>query len=114
MHHKRRVAHERGGDGSDDLITAVTKRAEFLSAFSSEPIPKRDLGDELRVSRSTVYKAVRELREHDLVKRTDDGLELTLAGRLLETEYDTFRGTWKTCAEPANCSLFSRPTASYR
>ncbi|WP_458205271.1 helix-turn-helix transcriptional regulator [Haladaptatus sp. NG-SE-30] len=80
-------------DGPDDLIMTVTKRAEVLSALSSGPIPKRNLQDELGVSRSTVYKAVRELQEHDLVERTDDGLELTLAGRLLESEYVSFRGS---------------------
>ncbi|WP_227354604.1 helix-turn-helix transcriptional regulator [Haladaptatus salinisoli] len=80
------------GDDLNDTIATVTKRSQFLSALSSGPIPKRDLGDELGVSRSTVYKAVRELREHDLVERTDAGLELTLAGRLLEAEYDAFRG----------------------
>ncbi len=74
------------------LISTVTKRAEFLSVLSSEPTPKRDLQDELGVSRSTVYKAVRELREHDLVERTDDGLSLTLAGQMLEAEYTSFRG----------------------
>ncbi|WP_458188255.1 helix-turn-helix transcriptional regulator [Haladaptatus sp. NG-WS-4] len=80
------------GDSPDDLLTTVVKRGEFLTALSSEPISKRDLREELGVSRSTVYKAVRELREYGLVERTDAGLDLTLAGRLLESEFGAFRG----------------------
>lgn len=80
------------GGSSEALISTAVKRAGFLTALeSSGPIPKHHLMDELDVSRSTVYKAVRELREHELVERTDDGLVLTLAGRLLESEYGTFR-----------------------
>lgn len=78
-------------DLPEALISTVVKRAGFLSTLSSGPIPKHRLGDELGVSRSTVYKAVRELHEHELVERTDDGLALTLAGRILEAEYGTFR-----------------------
>jgi predicted transcriptional regulator len=79
------------GDHPDALLSTVVKRAEFLTALSSGPIPKRRLGDELGVSRSTVYKAVRELHEHELVERTEKGLALTLAGRILESEYGAFR-----------------------
>jgi predicted transcriptional regulator len=79
------------GDHPDALISTVVKRAGFLTALSSGPIPKRRLGDELDVSRSTVYKAVRELHEYELVERTEDGLALTLAGRILESEYGAFR-----------------------
>ncbi len=80
-------------DLPEALISTVVKRAGFLSTLSSGPIPKRHLGEELGVSRSTVYKAVRELHEHELVERTDDGLALTLAGRILEAEYSSFRTT---------------------
>lgn len=79
--------------GPEALISTVVKRAGFLAALSSGPIPKHHLGDELGVSRSTVYKAVRELHEYDLVERTDDGLALTLVGRILASEYESFRAT---------------------
>ncbi|GAA0199502.1 helix-turn-helix transcriptional regulator [Haladaptatus pallidirubidus] len=79
------------GTTPDELIGTMTKRAEFLAVLSSGPMEKRALRDELGVSRSTVYKVVRELKEYDLVKRINDGLALTLAGRILETEYETFR-----------------------
>ncbi|WP_435153755.1 helix-turn-helix transcriptional regulator [Haladaptatus sp. DFWS20] len=78
------------GATPDELITTVAKRAEFLSALSSGPVRKRNLRDELNLSRSTVYKAVRELQEYDLVDRTENGLTLTLAGRILEAEYNSF------------------------
>ncbi|EFW93029.1 transcriptional regulator protein-like protein [Haladaptatus paucihalophilus DX253] len=79
------------GERPDALLSTVVKRAGFLTALASGPIPKRHLRDELDVSRSTVYKAVRELHEYELVERTDEGLALTLAGRMLESEYGAFR-----------------------
>ncbi len=86
-------------DLPEALIAIVIKRAGLLSLLSSGAIPKHHLGDELGVSRSTVYKAVRELHEHELVERTDDGLALTLTGRILEAEYATFRTTVEDVCE---------------
>ncbi|SIR08617.1 Predicted transcriptional regulator, contains HTH domain [Haladaptatus litoreus] len=104
------------GATPDELIAIVTKRASFLAVLSSGAMEKRALRDELGVSRSTVYKAVRELKAYDLVERTNDGLRLTLAGRILESEYDTFRRrTEDVCRTrhllstlPADCGI---PTA---
>ena len=76
-----------------ETIATATRRSSFLAALASGPKRKRDLRDELDVSRSTVYKAVRELDEQGLVERTDDGLVLTLAGRMVESAYATFHGT---------------------
>ncbi|WP_435178093.1 helix-turn-helix transcriptional regulator [Halorussus sp. AFM4] len=73
-----------------DVISTVVKRRPFLDRLADGPTAKRDLRDELDVSRSTVYKAVRELEEQGLVAETDGGVRLTLVGRLLADEYRTF------------------------
>ncbi|UPW00290.1 DUF1724 domain-containing protein [Halorussus gelatinilyticus] len=73
-----------------DRISTVVKRAAFLGRLAEGPTSKRDLRDELGVSRSTVYKAVRELEDRGLVTETDEGVALTLVGRLLREECRTF------------------------
>lgn len=76
--------------GPRDVIPTVVKRAALLDRLADGPASKRDLRDELDISRSTVYKAVRELEDEGLVTETDDGVGLTLVGRLLAEEYRAF------------------------
>lgn len=76
-----------------DAIETVVKRAAFLDRLASGPTGKRDLRDDLGVSRSTVYKAMRELEEANLAEETDKGCRLTLYGRLLVEEYGAFAQT---------------------
>ncbi|UPV74257.1 DUF1724 domain-containing protein [Halorussus limi] len=73
-----------------DSIGTVVKRGAVLDRLAAGPATKRDLRDELDVSRSTVYKAVRELEDRGLVTETDEGVALTLVGRLLGEERRTF------------------------
>lgn len=77
----------------DDIIETVVKRAAFLDRLAAGPITKRDLRDELEVSRSTVYKAVRELEDAGIVEQTGDRCRLTLYGRLLVEQYHLFAET---------------------
>ncbi len=73
-----------------ERISTVVKRTAFLDRLAGEPASKRDLRDELDLSRSTVYKAVRELEALGLVTETDAGVALTLVGRLLAEECRAF------------------------
>lgn len=70
------------GFDADAVSDVVSQRADVLACLVDGPKHNRDLQDELGVSRSTAYKALRELEEHSLVERTDDGFGLTLTGRL--------------------------------
>lgn len=72
-----------GGSGDERVLEVLANRESVLAAVRDDAVPKRDLVDELAVSRSTVDRAVRELETHDLVRRTDGGYRATLAGRLL-------------------------------
>jgi predicted transcriptional regulator len=72
--------------GSADVVRLLLRRSTLLARLSTEPATKRDLVEQLDVSRSTVDRAVRELAEVRLVDRGPDGVALTLPGRLaLET-----------------------------
>jgi predicted transcriptional regulator len=64
---------------------------------------QRDLRDAVNVSRSTVYKALRELEGADLVREGDDGrYHLTQFGRLVRRRHDDYEARRRrlAAAEP--------------
>ena len=73
-----------------DVLHAVAKRADLLRCLDDDRGRKdiRDLRDELETSRSTVYKATRELETVRVVESTSDGYGLTLFGRLLLRKFE--------------------------
>ena len=73
-----------------DLVDVLASRDDILGALASGPRDIRDLRDDLDCSRSTAYKAVRELQSRELVEGSDGGYELTLLGRMLYRRYRTF------------------------
>jgi predicted transcriptional regulator len=73
-----------------EILAVVARRGSVLRAVDAEGVPKRDLVDELSVSRSTIDRAVRELEAVGFIERTDAGYCQTLAGRLALAEYDQF------------------------
>ena len=67
------------------------RRGDVLTALADRPLDQRDLRDTVSLSRSTVYKALRELEEADLVSEGDDGrYRLTQYGRLVRRQYDDY------------------------
>ncbi len=72
------------------IISLVTKREPILRAVHADGIRKRELVEQLRVSRSTVDRGIRELENVGLLARTSDGYRRTLFGELLLSEYDRF------------------------
>lgn len=77
-------------DRGREVLALVTKREEFLTALETGAIRMRDLVDKTGNSRSTVNRAVRELQEAELVRKTDGGYALTPTGQLSLTAYRTF------------------------
>ncbi|MDG5778923.1 hypothetical protein VB773_22275 [Haloarculaceae archaeon H-GB2-1] len=93
------------GSGELDVETAldvVSRRAAVIECLKDGPKYNRDVRDELDVSRSTVYKAVSELESLELVRRGNDGHELTVPGRLLFEEYRKFRDRLEVVARPSH------------
>ncbi len=83
-----------------EVIDTVARRADIVSQLVDGPKHKRDLTDEMDISRSTVYKAIRELEASFIAERTEDGYQPTLMGRLLFEEYERFYTTVRDISRP--------------
>lgn len=59
------------------VVTAVLDRSALVERLVDGPKEKRELTDELPVSRSTVNRAIRELETLDLVERTNGAYRAT-------------------------------------
>lgn len=77
-------------DPARDVIVTLTSRFDLVSRLADDSRCMRDLRDDLEVSRSTIYKAVRELETAGIVARNRDGVELTPYGRLAYQHYVQF------------------------
>lgn len=71
-------------------LEALNAREPFVECLAGGPRWKRDLQEELDVSRSTVYKAIRDLEEVGLVERRAEGYGLSIVGRRLVEQRATF------------------------
>lgn len=85
-----RTGMETSDDSPEAVADLLNTRAEFLRVLGSGPYEKRDLVDELAVSRSTVDRGLRELESARLVHAEDGQYHLTFYGRLLTAVYTTF------------------------
>ena len=73
-----------------ELVSVINRRFDVLSALEGGR-DKRDLVDELDISRSTINRAVRQLESLGLVTR-GNGYRQTVGGRLVADVYDGFVG----------------------
>ena len=80
----------------------LRKRGDVLAALSTGRLDKRELVDDVDVSRSTVDRAVTELIETGLVQRVGTEFEVTHAGQLALETYREYRDVTDTlgAAEP--------------
>lgn len=79
-HEEREIT--RGSPAAIDVVKAVIRRTGFLGSLLEAPKDKRELVEELGMSRSTVDRAVRELETEDLIEYKDGGFVLTPFGQL--------------------------------
>ena len=89
------------GDTPDfsDVFQVVCKRAQLLEQVHDEVRDIRDLRDAVDASRSTIYKAVRELERHRLVESVEGGYRATLFGRLVYRKYERLMAEGETLAD---------------
>lgn len=87
------------GPPSAEVLSVVAKRVDVLRALAAGPRDVRDLRDDLGASRSTVYKAVRQLESARVVASTGDGYALTLFGRLLFRTFERTLAETRTLCE---------------
>lgn len=69
-------------DDVSGFVQTLCNRHEFFVSLRAGPREKRALVETLDVSRSTVDRALRELRSEGLVERKQRGFRLTAAGEL--------------------------------
>lgn len=79
--------------GGEGLLELVNDRKEMLSYLADNPAQKRDIIEELDVSRSTVDRAVSRLTENQLIARSHNGYKTTNKG--------------ETALSAVNCALNS-------
>lgn len=72
------------------LADTLRKRAPLLAQLADGPRDQRDLREDLGVSRSTVYKSLKELADAGLVADDEDGYALTEFGRLAWQRHDAY------------------------
>lgn len=91
------------GDGEHpphvEVLSTVAKRADLLRSLDEGPKDIRDLRDALGRSRSTVYKATRELETLRVVESTPDSYGLTLFGRLVLRKFERTVSETRTLCE---------------
>lgn len=82
----------RDGIDLDDQMEVVARRVEFIDLLDDEgPLETRDIVDALDHSRSTVTRALRDLREATLIEKTADGYDVTLPGVMGAAAYHRYR-----------------------
>lgn len=74
----------------NELLDLITDRKDTLAYLAETSAYKRDMVEDLEVSRSTVDRAVSELMDMKLIWRSDSGYEITKKGEIgLETVRST-------------------------
>ncbi|WP_135855103.1 helix-turn-helix transcriptional regulator [Halorussus salinus] len=72
-----------------DLFDLLNTRSEYLSRLDTEACEKRELVDDLSVSRSTVDRVLRELITAGLVQQSNGQYQLTFYGRTALAVYNS-------------------------
>jgi predicted transcriptional regulator len=72
------------------VANVLAKRTPLLTALADGPMDQRGLREELGVSRSTVYKSLKELEDEGLVEQRAGGYGLTGFGRLAWQRHDAY------------------------
>lgn len=73
------------------LFELVFDRLDFLQSLDDDCLDKRELADTLGYSRSTVDRAIRDLRTFGLVLESSCGYATSLKGRYLLTLFESHR-----------------------
>lgn len=79
-----------------EMIDVVFNRADILEMICNETHDKRKLVNNLPISRPTIDRAVRELEDHNLVKRSGGICKPTFSGKLALEMYKITAETIKT------------------
>lgn len=74
----------------DDLLEVAVRRKGALATLAEGPHHRRELQEELDVSKTTCHRIVRTFDEWGFTRRTEAGYELTLLGRIVADRVSRF------------------------
>lgn len=69
-----------------ELLETAIRRKPALALLTEGPHHRRELEEELGVSKATCHRIIRSFDEEELLRRTDDGYELTEFGRVVSEQ----------------------------
>ena len=96
---------------TDSFLVEAVKRASLFEQLADGPYDVPELVDDLEMSRSTVHRSVQSFLEKDLLRETDDGLELTGLGRCVGEAVADFQARADAAAELGSFLNTAEPTA---
>lgn len=78
------------GTFDEEILKTAIARREVLTTLADGPYHRRDLEEELDLSKTTCHRIIRTFDENGLIRRTDRGYQLTNKGDLLEAYVDEY------------------------
>lgn len=78
------------GAFDDEILQTAIERRAALSLLAEGPHHRREMQDELDVSKTTCHRIVRTFDNNGLLDRTDRGYQLSAKGELLESYVDEY------------------------
>jgi len=78
------------GEFDPEILETAVKRKSVLATLSESPHHRQELQDELDLSKTTCHRIVRTFDDRGLLRRTDNGYELTRLGEIVYEQVDRF------------------------
>lgn len=86
------------GFNRDIFETPVTRKSA-LAVLASGPQHRRELQEELEISKATCHRIIRSFDDQGLLQRTENGYELSELGRIVSEQVSQFEATVRTAHE---------------
>ncbi|MEF8813920.1 MAG: helix-turn-helix domain-containing protein [Halovenus sp.] len=80
----------------DEILETAVQRKPVLAVFAEEPRYRRELQEALDYSKATCHRIIRSFDERGLLRRTDDGYELTELGQAVAAQVEAFERNIRT------------------
>lgn len=84
------------GEFDKAVLTTAVERKSVLSALANAPHHRKELQEELGLSKTTCHRIVRTFDDRGLLRRTDSGYELTRLGEIVHEQVESFDATVRT------------------
>lgn len=79
-----------------EVLTTAIERQSVLSAIADEPHHRKELQEELDISKTTCHRIIRRFDNMGLLRRTERGYTLTELGKVVNTQVHEFESAIRT------------------